>query len=160
MAIRDNGAFSRKEQIVKQRTERRFALPVFAAVALAALTGSRAGLAAEQTPAPGTITTVAGTGQVGFSGDGGPATQARLHTPFTVAVDAAGNVFIADGDNNRVRKVSPSGTISTVAGPARPPSPGTGAWPLMRASISLPFWRWMGRATCSSVTATTIGCGR
>jgi sugar lactone lactonase YvrE len=64
----------------------------------------------------GTITTVAGTGTKGFSGDGGPATSAQLFTPFGIAVDAGGNLFIVDTDNARVRKVSPSGTISTVAG--------------------------------------------
>jgi hypothetical protein len=95
--------------------QRRFALPVFAAVGLAALTGSRVGTA-QETATPGTITTVAGTGQLGFSGDGGPATQARLAFPFSVGVDAAGNVLIADTDNNRLRKVSPAGMISTVAG--------------------------------------------
>jgi NHL repeat len=92
--------------------ERRFALPVFAAVSLAALTGI--GMA-QQTDAPGTITTVAGTGQAGFFGDGGPATQARLNFPVGVAVDATGNLFIGDRLNNRVRQVSPSGMISTLA---------------------------------------------
>jgi hypothetical protein len=92
--------------------ERRFALPVFAAVGLAALTGM--GMA-QQTAAPGTITTVAGTGQPGFSGDGGPATQARLNGPAGIAVDAAGALFIGDNFNSRVRKVSPAGMISTVA---------------------------------------------
>jgi hypothetical protein len=95
--------------------ERRFALPLFAAVGLAALTSSGVGTA-QETATPGTIKTVAGTGQAGFSGDGGPATQARLAFPFSVVVDATGNVLIADTDNNRVRKVSPSGMISTVAG--------------------------------------------
>jgi NHL repeat len=84
--------------------DRRFALLLVAAVGLAALTGSGVGMADEQAPAPGTITTVAGTGQVGFSGDGGPATQARLNIPFGVTVDSAGNLFIADGNNYRVRK--------------------------------------------------------
>src|SRR5207253_2565847 len=65
----------------------------------------------------GTITTVAGTGDAGFGGDGGPATSAQLWTPTGVAVDAAGNVFIADGANNRVRQVAAgSGIITTVAG--------------------------------------------
>ena len=99
--------------------ERRIVWPLFAAVGLAALSGSRLGMAGEptsQAPAPGTITTVAGTGQLGFSGDGGLATQARLNIPFSVVVDAAGDLFIADGFNHRVRKVSPSGIISTVAG--------------------------------------------
>jgi PKD repeat protein len=63
----------------------------------------------------GTITTVAGTGVAGFSGDGGEATSARLDQPFAVAVDGRGDVFIADAGNNRIRKVS-GGTITTVAG--------------------------------------------
>lgn len=64
----------------------------------------------------GRITTVAGTGNAGFYGDGGPATAALLNYPFGVAVDAAGNLFITDTDNARIRKVSPDGTITTVAG--------------------------------------------
>ena len=69
--------------------------------------------------AAGVISTVAGTGELGigeFGGDGGPATQAQLHDPSGVAVDGAGNVFIADTDNNRIRKVDGAGVISTVAG--------------------------------------------
>ncbi|MGH3371160.1 MAG: hypothetical protein ACRDPR_14310, partial [Nocardioidaceae bacterium] len=66
--------------------------------------------------AGGTITTVAGTGTFGFSGDGGPATAARLNEPAGVDVDAAGNLYIADYANQRVRKVDTSGNISTVAG--------------------------------------------
>jgi PKD repeat protein len=62
------------------------------------------------------ITTVAGNGTYGFSGDGGPATSAQLRAPYGVALDGAGNVLIADAFNNRVRKVSPAGTITTVAG--------------------------------------------
>ena len=69
--------------------------------------------------ASGTITTVAGTGELGFSGDGGPATSARLSRPNDVAVDGAGNLFIADSGNNRIRKVDATGTISTVAGTGR-----------------------------------------
>ena len=67
------------------------------------------------TPA-GIISTVAGNGAGGFSGDGGPATQAGLFFPFGVAVDSSGNLFIADTDNVRIRKVTPQGIISTVAG--------------------------------------------
>ena len=63
-----------------------------------------------------TITTIAGTGVQGFSGDGGPATSAKLYSPTGVAVDAQGNVYIADHSGARVRKVSPGGTISTFAG--------------------------------------------
>jgi trimeric autotransporter adhesin len=64
----------------------------------------------------GTITTIPGDGMLGFSGDGGPATNAQLSSPQGVAVDGAGNVYIADLGNDRIRKVSPAGIISTVAG--------------------------------------------
>ena len=64
----------------------------------------------------GTITTVAGNGNEGFFGDGGPALLAQLDTPRGVAVDAAGNLYIADTANARVRKVSASGVITTIAG--------------------------------------------
>ena len=73
--------------------------------------------------ASGTITTVAGSAASfgivsppGFSGDGGPATSAQLNEPEGVAVDAAGNLFIADTGNHRIRKVSAGGIITTVAG--------------------------------------------
>jgi uncharacterized protein (TIGR03437 family) len=63
----------------------------------------------------GTITTVAGNGNYGYSGDGGPATNAALADPFGVTVDSAGNIYIADTSNNRIRKVS-NGIITTIAG--------------------------------------------
>jgi len=63
----------------------------------------------------GIITTVAGNGTRGFSGDGGPATSAQLRSPWGVAVDGAGNLFIVDA-LSRIRKVSASGIITTVAG--------------------------------------------
>ncbi len=63
----------------------------------------------------GVVTTVAGTGIQGFSGDNGPATSAQLTAPYGVAVDAAGNLYIADTGNQRIRKVS-NGVITTVAG--------------------------------------------
>jgi uncharacterized protein (TIGR03437 family) len=64
----------------------------------------------------GWIATVAGNGQAGFGGDGHAATTAQLTLPGGVAVDAAGNLYIADTRNHRVRKVLPSGFILTVAG--------------------------------------------
>ena len=64
----------------------------------------------------GTITTVAGAGTEGFGGDGGPATAAQLYRPAGVALDGAGNLYIADFGNNRIRKVDAAGVISTVAG--------------------------------------------
>ena len=64
----------------------------------------------------GTITTIAGTGEFGFGGDGGPAVEAGLRNPYGVAVDGAGNLYIADTDNHRIRKVDSTGTITTVAG--------------------------------------------
>ena len=64
----------------------------------------------------GIIYTVAGTGSLGYSGDGGAATAAMINTPWGVAVDNSGNVYIADRFNNRIRKVNSSGVISTIAG--------------------------------------------
>jgi sugar lactone lactonase YvrE len=66
--------------------------------------------------ASGMISTIAGTGSFGFSGDGGPATSAELFEPSDVAADNTGNVYIADRINFRVRVVDASGTINTLAG--------------------------------------------
>jgi PKD repeat protein len=71
----------------------------------------------------GTITTVAGDGIVAFGGDGGPATEAQLQYPYDVAVDAQGDLYIADDGNNRIRKVS-GGTITTVVGGGTSPGDG------------------------------------
>ena len=68
----------------------------------------------------GTITTVAGNGTDGYSGDGGAATNAELNTPEGVAVDSFGNLFIADEGNSRIREVEPNGIIATVAGISMP----------------------------------------
>lgn len=68
----------------------------------------------------GRITTVAGTGVSGFSGDGGFATNAMLNSPWRVAVDSTGNLFIADSFNFRIRKVDSTGFITTVAGNGLP----------------------------------------
>ncbi len=64
----------------------------------------------------GIISTIAGTGTAGFSGDGGPATAAGLNAPTSITVDAAGNLYIGDDGNHRIREVSTSGIITTIAG--------------------------------------------
>ena len=66
--------------------------------------------------ANGTITTVAGTGTAGSTGDGGPATKALLSHPWGVALDSSGDLFIADYGNSRIREITPDGIIHTIAG--------------------------------------------
>jgi sugar lactone lactonase YvrE len=70
------------------------------------------------------LTTIAGDGIPGYSGDGGPAKQARLNYPWGIAVDANDNLYIADSDNHRIRKIDSNGTIITVAGSGVPGSQG------------------------------------
>jgi hypothetical protein len=74
----------------------------------------------------GTITTVAGTGVEGTTGDGGPAVSARLTAPTGVAVTADGGFLVADSGAHRVRRVSPTGTITRVAGQGQPGGAGDG----------------------------------
>jgi uncharacterized protein (TIGR03437 family) len=64
----------------------------------------------------GEISTIAGTGTAGSSGDNGPASAAELNVPHGIAIDSANNLYVADTGNNEVRKITPSGTISTIAG--------------------------------------------
>ncbi|MGD9234231.1 MAG: hypothetical protein PVH67_10255, partial [Desulfobacterales bacterium] len=86
----------------------------------------------------GIITTVAGNGNQGFNGDGGPAVDASLYLPQTVAVDSEGNIFIADGPNRRIRKVDTSGIITTVAGNGNQGFSGDGG-PAVDASLNNPY---------------------
>jgi hypothetical protein len=89
--------------------------------------------------ATGNVITVAGNGVAGFSGDGGPATSAELNTPYNVALDAAGDLFIADGMNNRIREVvKATGNIITVAGSSNSVSGGDGG-PATSAGLFDPF---------------------
>jgi len=86
----------------------------------------------------GIITTVAGNGTNGYSGDGGPASKAELHSPTGVAVDASGNLFIVDGGNSVIREVGTNGMITTVAGNGTPGYSGDGG-PATNAELSLPL---------------------
>lgn len=85
--------------------------------------------------ASGIITTIAGTGVTGFSGDGGLAVNAKLYSPNWVTVDAAGNIYIADASNMRIRKINTSGIISTIAGDGTNGSAGDGG-PATSASLN------------------------
>lgn len=87
----------------------------------------------------GIITTVAGSGVEGFGGDGGPATQASLHWPCDVDIDADGNVYIADTFNSCIRKVDTNGIITTFAGQGdKPGFEGDGGHPA-KAKLDRPY---------------------
>jgi uncharacterized protein (TIGR03437 family) len=86
----------------------RFALSSFAFIALAGSLAAQTGRY--------TITTIAGIGTAGFTGDGAEATLAQFDTPYAVARDSSGNLYIADQANNRIRKIDASGIITTLAG--------------------------------------------
>src|SRR5262249_4074473 len=85
----------------------------------------------------GVITTFAGTGVAGFSGDGGLATSAQVNQPHAMVFDAAGNLLFSDLGNNRVRKIDPSGVISTIAGTGVPDFAGDGG-PAINAHLNTP----------------------
>jgi RHS repeat-associated protein len=82
----------------------------------------------------GVITTIAGTGTAGFSGDGGPATQAQLNIPWSLTIGRDGSIYFVDDGNNRVRRISPDGIITTVAGTGSPGFSGDGG-PATQAQI-------------------------
>ena len=98
---------------------------------------SQSGHTVSRVQPSGTATVIAGNGTAGFSGDGGQATAAMLFAPRGVRVDTAGNLFIADSQNNRIRRVTPQGVISTVVGDGIARLAGDGG-PAISASISLP----------------------
>ena len=89
----------------------------------------------------GTLTLVAGNSRAGFSGDGGPAVNAQLNAPQGIALDSAGNIYIADSLNNRVRKVDTKGIITTFAGNGQVSVPG--------------FWGDTGLATDANIHLPT-----
>jgi class 3 adenylate cyclase len=87
--------------------------------------------------ADGTVSTIAGTGQAGVQGDGGPATSAELDGPQSVAIDSSGDVFIADSQNNRVQEVTAGGLMTTFAGTGQSGYSGDGG-PASQARLSDP----------------------
>lgn len=86
----------------------------------------------------GVVTTLAGIGSHGYSGDGGPAVNAAMSAPTDVAVDGAGAVYIADFTNHRIRKITPDGVIHTVAGNGIQGYSGDGG-PAVSASLNIPI---------------------
>jgi sugar lactone lactonase YvrE len=89
--------------------------------------------------ATGIITTVAGTGEQGFSGDGGPATAARFNMIIDVLPDANGNLFIADANNHRIRRIDAStGIVTTVAGNGQSSGPSGDGWAAISAVLVSP----------------------
>lgn len=86
----------------------------------------------------GTMAAFAGTGQPGFSGDGGPALEAQLNGPYGLAIDDIGNIFIGDYENSRIRRVDQGGIISTVAGSGEVGMAGDGG-PATEAQLQSPY---------------------
>ncbi|MEO8799780.1 MAG: hypothetical protein ABI551_17935, partial [Polyangiaceae bacterium] len=103
--------------------------------------------------ASGIVTTIAGNGTAGFSGDGGPAKNAQLSSPFDVALGRDGSIYIADSGNRRVRKITPNGVISTVAGTGNDAYDGDGG-PATSASIREPHGLAVGPDGSLYVTDT------
>jgi sugar lactone lactonase YvrE len=85
----------------------------------------------------GIITTIAGTGQQGFSGDGGPAAEALMNQPYGIVIDRSGNIYVADRLNQRVRRIDTAGVITTLAGDGSGKFSGDGG-PSMRAGLAEP----------------------
>ena len=85
----------------------------------------------------GIITTVAGTGEEAFSGDGGQATEAAVAFPSAIDIDAQGNLYVADFLNHRIRRISTAGIMTTIAGNGDPETNGDG-WPALECSIGEP----------------------
>jgi uncharacterized protein (TIGR03437 family) len=84
----------------------------------------------------GTVTTIAGTGVAGFSGDGGAALDAQLNFPYGLALDSAGNIYVADLGNQRVRRIGTDGAIATIAGTGKKASSPDGAAPTDTSLLS------------------------
>ena len=87
----------------------------------------------------GILSTFAGNGTVGFSGDGGPATNAAINIPMAVVIDADGNLLLTDSQNQRIRRVAPDGIISTIAGTGEKGFAGDGG-PAIAATLNTPTY--------------------
>ena len=87
--------------------------------------------------AEGVITTIAGTGERGFGGDGGPATEAQLNSPEGLALDGSGNLYVADSLNHRIRRIDAEGVITTIAGTGERGFGGDGG-PATEAQLAYP----------------------
>ena len=87
--------------------------------------------------ATGTVSVIAGTREPGYGGDGGPAAEAQLNFPSSVAVDNAGNLYIADTGNHRIRRIDTTGTITTIGGTGEPGFGGDGG-PATEAQLASP----------------------
>lgn len=104
--------------------------------------------------ASGIIHTIAGTGTGGFSGDGGPASRARFATPMGLAMDADGNLFVADYGNSRIRRIDTRGNVSTVAGNGKRGDSGDGG-PAIKARLSTPLGVFIDKARNLYITNLT-----
>ena len=121
----------------------------------------------------GIVRTFAGNGKAGYSGDGGKATSAELHSPYYVAIDAEGNVYISDTYNCRVRKVSSNGIITTVAGTGVSGGSGVNG-PATKAEITYPYGLcfdeagnlyiadglWVKKVTTQGIISNVVGSGQ
>jgi uncharacterized protein (TIGR03437 family) len=105
---------------------------------------------------PGSITSIAGTGANGYSGDGGAATSAQMEVAYDTAADAWGNVYLADSWNHRIRKISPDGTIGVFAGNGTPGFSGDGG---AAVSASLNFPRGLAVDAWGNVFVSDSGNG-
>ena len=97
--------------------------------------------------ADGVITTIAGTGERGFGGDGGPATEAQLSVPIGLALDGSRNLYVADFGNHRIRRIDAEGVITTIAGTGERGFGGDGGRRRRPNSLLPSLWRWTDRAT-------------
>lgn len=84
------------------------------------------------------IRTIAGTGIAGFSGDGGPAAKAQFNSPSAMALGPDGSLYLSDSSNNRIRRIAPDGTVSTVAGIGTAGESGDGK-PALQAQLNDPW---------------------